>query len=126
LALAAYNRRDAEAVVALCDPGLEYRPGREWVGAGLVDESYRGLDGYRRYLDSVDQVWAGENRLTAREVVDLGDRVLLLADGDMRAEASGVPLSQQFALLCTLRAGRTVRAQEYYDHAEALRSVGIT
>jgi ketosteroid isomerase-like protein len=125
LVLAAYNRRDVEAIAALCDPEFEYRPGRQWVEAGLTEASYRGLEGYRRYVASVDQVWAGENRLTPREVFDLGDHVLVLADGDMRAQASGVPLSQEFALLCTLRAGRTISAQEYYDHAEALRSVGI-
>jgi ketosteroid isomerase-like protein len=125
LALAAYNRRDVEAAAALCDPAFEYRPERQWVEAGLVDESYRGREGYRRYVETVDQVWAGENRLTPREVFDLGDRLLLLADGDMRAEASGVPLSQEFALLCTLKAGRTIRAQEYYDHREALRAAGI-
>jgi ketosteroid isomerase-like protein len=126
LALAAYNRRDVDAVAALCDPDFEYRPGRQWVDAGLTDATYHGRDGYRRYLESVDQVWAGENRLTPREVVDLGDRLLLLADGDMRAQASGLPLSQEFALLCTLKAGRTIVAQEYYDHAEALEAVGLS
>ena len=57
--------------------------------------------------------------------VTFGD-VLLLADGDMRAQGSGVPLSQEFALLCTLKGGLTITAQEYYDHAEALRVVGLS
>jgi ketosteroid isomerase-like protein len=125
LALAAYNRRDVAAAVAFCAPEFEYCPGRQWVEAGLTEASYCGLEGYRRYVASVDQVWAGENRLTPREVIDLGDRVLMLADGDMRAQASGIPLSQEFALLCTLEGGRPVKVQEYYDHAEALRSAGI-
>jgi ketosteroid isomerase-like protein len=125
LGLAAFNRRDLDAVAAFWDPECEYCPERQWVEAGLTEASYRGLEGYRRYVSSVDQVWAGENRLTPLEVFDLGDRVLLLADGDMRAQASGVPLRQEFALLCTLKAGRPVRAQEYYNHAEAIRSAGI-
>jgi ketosteroid isomerase-like protein len=126
LALQAYNRRDVEAVTALCDPAFEYRPGRDWVEAGLAEPSYRGSSGYRTYVTSVDQVWGGENRLTPREVIDLGDRVLMLADGDMRAQASGITLSQEFALLCTLKGGRPITAQEYYDHAEALAAVGLS
>ena len=84
------------------------------------------MSGYRRYVANADQVWAGQNWLTPRELVDLGDRLLILADGDMRAQGSGVPLSQEFALLCTLKRGLTITAQEYYDHAEALRVVGLS
>jgi ketosteroid isomerase-like protein len=124
-ALSAFNRRDLAGVLALCTPDYEYRPGHEWVEAGLVEPVYRGATGYRQYVASVDQVWGGENYLTPREVIDAGDRLLLLADGDMRGQASGVPLRQEFALLCTLRHGLNATAQEYYSHAEARRLIGV-
>jgi ketosteroid isomerase-like protein len=125
LSIAAYNRRDIAAIAAGCQPDYEYHPAQHWVEAGLVDACYRGAEGHRRYVSMVDQVWGGENHLVPLEVIDLGDRVLLLADGVMRAQASGVPLNEQFALLATLKDGRPVRLQEYYDHAEALRLVGL-
>ena len=112
--------------MALCSPDVECCPGREWVEAGLVEPVYRGLAGYKLYVATVDQVWGGENYLTPREVIDAGDQVLLVADGDMRAQASGVPLQQEFALLCTLRHGLTAKAQEYYSHAEGRRVIGVS
>jgi ketosteroid isomerase-like protein len=124
-ALSAYNRRDLAAVMASCTPDHEYRPAREWVEAGLVEPVYRGFAGYKRYVTTVDQVWGGENYLTPREVIDAADRLLVLTDGDMRGQASGVPLRQEFALLCTLRHGLNATAQEYYSHAEALRVIGV-
>jgi ketosteroid isomerase-like protein len=125
LALEAYNRRDLDAVVIGCDPEFEYRPGRQWVEAGLVERCYRGLEGYRNYVASTDEVWGGENYLRPVELVDLGERIVMLADAPMRAQASGVPLTEAFALVATLKDGRTIHAQEYYDHAEALKSVGL-
>jgi ketosteroid isomerase-like protein len=125
LGIAAYNRRDLAAVAASWHPDFEYVPGREWVDAGLAESSYRGLPGYRQYVAATAQVWGLENELSPVEVVDAGDRIALLADGRMRAQASGVPLSESFALVVTVENGQAVRLEEYYDHAEALRAVGL-
>lgn len=125
LGLDAYNRRDLAAVVTGWHPEFEYHPGREWVVAGLVEPCYRGLQGYRRYIAGVDEVWGGQNHLTPVELIDVGDRVVILAHGQMRAQGSGVPLSEAFALVSTLERGIVVRLQEYYDHAEALAAIGV-
>ena len=125
LALAAYNRRDAEAVLANARPDVEYRPERSWVEGGLVEESYRGLDGYRRYLATSDEVWEGDNHLEPLEVIDMGGRVVILAVARMRAQSSGVPLVQEFALVVEQASGQMVSGQEYYDHAAALAAVGL-
>jgi ketosteroid isomerase-like protein len=126
LGMAAYNRRDLDAVVIGWDPEFEYLPGRAWVEAGLVEQSYCGLEGYRKYIGSVDEVWGGENYLKPVELIDLGERIVILADGSMRAQASGVPLAEAFASVATLKDGRLVRQQEYYDHVEALEAVGLS
>jgi ketosteroid isomerase-like protein len=125
LALEAYNRRDLDAVVSTWHTECEYHPGHDWVKAGLVEPSYLGPDGYRRYVATVDEVWGGENRLRPTELIDLGDRILTLAEGTMRGQASGVTLNEAFALLTTLKDGRPIRHEEYYDHAEALKAVGL-
>jgi len=125
LGLEAYNRRDLEAVVIGWHPESEYRPGSEWVKAGLAEPSYRGLDGYRQYVAATAEVWGRENTLTPVELIDVGERIVILADGEMRAQASGVPLANAFALVATLKDGRLIRLQEYYDHAEALEAAGL-
>lgn len=60
------------------------------------------------------------------ELIDLGDRVVVLAEGWMRGQRSGVSLIQPIALLSTLRYGRPVRHQEYFDHAKALLAAGLS
>jgi ketosteroid isomerase-like protein len=125
LGLEAYNRRDLDAVAIGCHPEFAYHPGRHWVEAGLVEPCYRGLEGYRKYIETVDEVWGGENHLMPVELIDLGERIVTLADGTMRAQASGVPLTEAFALVSTLKDGRAIHLQEYYDHDEALKAVGL-
>jgi ketosteroid isomerase-like protein len=126
LGLEAYNRRDPDAVVIGWHPEFEYHPGRTWVESGLVEPCYRGLEGYRQYLATVDEVWGGENYLKPVELIDLGERIVMLANGTMRAQASGVPLTEAFALVSTLKDGRVIHLQEYYDHDEALEAVGLS
>jgi ketosteroid isomerase-like protein len=126
LALEAYNRRDLEAVVIGWHPEFEYCPDRNWVEAGMVEPCYRGLENYRTYVVTVDEVWGGENYLKPVELIDLGEQFVVLADGTMRAQASGVPLANAYASVSTLKDGRAIRVQEYYDHDEALEAVGLS
>ena len=77
-------------------------------------------------LPTVDEVWGGENYVEPVELVDLGERLVVLANVPMRAQASGVPLIEAFALVLTLKDGRVIRQEEYYDHAEALGAAGLS
>jgi len=123
--IAAYNRRDLKAVTISWHPEFEYRPERSWAEAALVEPSYRGREAYHHYVATVDEVWGGQNFLTPLELVDLGDRFVVLAEGRMRAQASGVELTEAYAAVTTLRDGRVSIVQEYYDHAKALEVVGL-
>jgi ketosteroid isomerase-like protein len=121
----AYNRRDIDAVVVGFQPDIEYHCGRDWVKAGLVEPVYRGPDGYRRYVAATSEVWGEENYLEPTKVIDLEDGFLMLAYVRMRAQISGVPLTEQFAYVARLKCGRVIRLQEYFDHDEALEAAGL-
>jgi ketosteroid isomerase-like protein len=121
----AYNRGDLDVVVLGYEPDIEYRPARNLVDAGVIEECYRGAAGYRAYVAEAAEVWGTETRFEPTELIDLGDRVVVLARAPMRAQASGVPLTLEFAYVSTLRNGRVARQQEYHDHAEALEAVGL-
>jgi ketosteroid isomerase-like protein len=125
LSLAAYNRRDLTAVVSAFPADFEYRPAQHWVDAGVVEASYRGIDAYRRYVTTLDQVWGGENLLEPIELIDLGRQFVTLATGRMRGQASGVALTEEYALVSTFDGGQLVLHQEYYDHDQALAAVGL-
>jgi ketosteroid isomerase-like protein len=91
-----------------------------------VEPRYFGLEGYRRYVAATSEVWGGENYIKPVEVIDLGEQFVLLANVPMRAQASGVTLTEAFAYVATVKDGRVIRLQEYYDHGEALEAVGLS
>jgi hypothetical protein len=64
-------------------------------------------------------------RVESVEVVDLGDRVVMLLDIPVRAQVSRVPLTGRLASVATFERGRVICQQDYFDHAEALRAVGL-
>ena len=125
LAAEAYNRLDLDAVVIGWRSDFEYYPARNLVDAGLSEPCYRGLSGYRAYVAASAEIWGDETRFDPTEVIDLGDRVVVLANAPLRAQASGVPLTLEFAYVATLEDGRVTRQQEFHDHQEALEAVGL-
>lgn len=85
---------------------------------------YRGreaaFNAYREWMDE----WEGLKRVP-RELIDLGDTVVLLFEETGRGRASGIQVSQRVGAVFTIRAGRTVRHEEYPDWESALRAVGL-
>jgi ketosteroid isomerase-like protein len=125
LGVEAFNRRDLDAVAIVYHPDLEYYPYREFVEASLADRCYHGPAGYRAYIRAQNEVWGNEVRLEPTELIDLGDRLVLLADMPMRAQASGVPLAEKYAGVMALRNGRVIRVDDFLNQREALEAVGL-
>jgi ketosteroid isomerase-like protein len=74
---------------------------------------------------STAEVFGTEVYVVPTELVDLGDRLVILANVPMRAQASGIELTEEFALVSTLEDGLIIRIEEYYDHTEALEAAGL-
>jgi ketosteroid isomerase-like protein len=125
IGLEAYNRRDLAVAAAGFHPDLEYYPYREFVEAGLAEPCYRGPAGYRAYIESTYDVWGADVQLYPKELIDLGERLVVLADMPMRAQASGLALDEAYASIWDLKEGRIVRAQDFLRHDEALQAAGL-
>jgi ketosteroid isomerase-like protein len=125
LGLEAWNRRDLEAYQLGRLPDYEYHPAREAVASGLAEPCYRGASRYLDVLSSWFEVWGADARVEPVELIDLGDRLVLLAAIPTRGRASGVPVTQDYAWVFTLKHGKVTHEQEYFDHAEALEAVGL-
>jgi ketosteroid isomerase-like protein len=123
--LEAYNRRDLAVAAAGFHPELEYYPYREFVEAGLAEPCYYGRSGYIAYIESTYDVWGAGVQLHPRELIDLGERLVVLADMPMRAQASGVALTETYGSVWDLKDGMVVRAQDFLRHDEALRAAGL-
>jgi ketosteroid isomerase-like protein len=94
------------------------------VDAGLAKPSYRGGAGLREYVSDWSDVW-GDLSIEPSDLIDLGDRVVLLARQPSRAQASGVAITANFATVVTLEHGKVTRQQDFLDHSEALEAVGL-
>jgi len=123
LVLEAANRGDYEAAFALMPPDYETITPPELVGLGF-DPVFRGREGRLR----LQQQWIGELsgfENEPEELIDLGDRLLLL--GRMRAAGagSGVRFDSEVAYLITVSDGRMIGEQIFRSHEEALEAAGV-
>jgi hypothetical protein len=125
LGIEAFHRRDYDVILLSHHTDCEYRPPREMIEAGLVQSCYRGPAGYRELMS--DWSHAGELHLEDVELIDLGDRWVLLAWLSLRwHRGADAPFSRTWASVITRERGRTIREEYYWSHAEALEAVGLS
>lgn len=122
--LAATNRRDFEAVLPRYDPDVEFVAPRELASVG-IGPTYRGREGFRSLWEDWDSAWATHAQWEAKELIDLGDRLVMLARMCGTGGASGIAVDTDVAVLWTLENGRVIREETYLDPAEGLKAVGL-
>ena len=83
------------------------------VESGVVEASYSGHDGWRTFFEEWLSVW-GTYRSDPQELIDLGDRLLMLGHLIGTGEGSGIPVTQEYASLMTLDGGQVVYQQEVF------------
>jgi FAD binding domain/SnoaL-like domain len=121
---ATYNRRDFEALLPLYHPDVEVHPPKEWVELGDFDPVYRGHEGLIRFYRQWADTWA-DNWAEPKELIDLGDRLLLLGEIYARGSASDIEVGRRYAMLWHISGRKLTREQVFNDPAEALDAVGL-
>jgi hypothetical protein len=113
----AFNRRDADALVALADPEIEFHP-TSLVGAR---RTYHGHEGLRSWMAQLCASQA-EHQVRVREVRALDEsRFVILTEVLLDGE-----LISPSAMLARLDGeGRIVEAQAYLTDEQLLRQVGV-
>ena len=117
----AWAHRDVEAFLRVVDPAVEVQSA---IIGGAEGNTYRGHQGVREWMAESDAAFE-ELRVEREEYRDAGDLVLNLCHLYARGSESGVELDAPLAWLCTLRGGKIVRAQGYFDLHEALEAAGL-
>ena len=106
----------------LWDPEIEW----DASGSALPDIGgvYRGIEAVRGFWREWLAAW--EIVEFEYELVDAGDRVVVLLDQRMRGRSTGieVPLGK-YAQVATFRDGLMVHWKAYVSQAEALEAVGL-
>ena len=117
-----YARGDL-APLELLDPEIEWRGPREFPD---LAEPHYGHDGVRRYVAKVREA-IDDYRVTPEEFVDVGpDLVLVLSREGGRGRGSGAEVQTHLtAHVWTIRGGKAVRMQSYWERSDAMRAVGL-
>jgi ketosteroid isomerase-like protein len=96
------------------------------IGSDLPDVAgeWHGVDGMRKATVEYLNVWE-DYRFEVERMIDLGDGVLVLEKQTARGKRSGAIISKDVGTLLTLRDGKIVRWEYYWERAEALEAAGI-
>jgi ketosteroid isomerase-like protein len=112
-----YNRRDAEAGLAIWHPDCEWHPFMTAEVEGAA--GYRGHEGIRQWFRDTDEMFS-EVLWQVDEVRDLGDdRVLVLGWLRARGRLSGAEVNSPLAQLFEFREGKVIRGWAYLSHEQA-------
>jgi ketosteroid isomerase-like protein len=119
-AYAAWNGRDLDAALASAHPEIEVVQDTKIPGAIAAT----GRDQFRAWLESFYGIW-DSFEVTPKDVRQVGDRVLVVAQISARGKVSGIPVDVQVGHVLTLRDGQTVRWESYASPGEAREAVGL-
>jgi ketosteroid isomerase-like protein len=120
--LAAFNARDAEALVALTNPGVEGHSVFAEVGGAV----YHGHEGIRRYFRDIEGTWGSDIRIEPEAYFDLGEQTLLFYVAHGRGRTSGAEVVGTYAQVFSWRDGLGVYWKAYAHREEALRDLGVS
>jgi len=114
----AFKDGDAEALIAVADPEIEFG-----TSAAAPGGTYRGHPGVRRYMKEVEGAFGDRWEAEIERVAEAGeDRVILIARvfGEGRA---GEPLELHVAQVWELRDGKLLRGTVYTNPEDAIDAV---
>jgi ketosteroid isomerase-like protein len=94
--------------------------------AGLPDpEAYTGREAFIENMAKLEESFE-ELRMEPVEIVDLGEKVIVLVSMSGRGQGSGVPVETTFAQLWSLRDGKAVSLRDFATKTKALEAVGLS
>ena len=112
----AFNRRDPEEIVALCDEGMGFFPVGTAAELGRT-APYVGPDGLREYLRDVDRAW-DELLISPKVVEKRGGSLLVRGRAYARSRHLGIR-DVPVAWIWDLAGDRFIRGEVFRDLAEA-------
>jgi ketosteroid isomerase-like protein len=117
----ALHRGDLETFKALSRERLD----PEFVFHSVWDgRVFKGFEGTQEWISDTREVWENyEQKL--EEILDLGENVVVVVRIAGRGGGSGVPVSQDLAVVWTFVGDKAVRARSFTSRAEALEAAGL-
>jgi ketosteroid isomerase-like protein len=119
----AWARGDLDLMLVRYARDCQFEPPAEYVEAGMR-RAYSGHAGAREQAVDLRDSWE-QMDITPLEIVDAGDRWVVLGHVHIRGSRSGVEVSSEIGVAYWVERGLVVRECPFFDWAEALRAAGI-
>jgi ketosteroid isomerase-like protein len=116
----AWQRGDFDALSETHHPDVELIPDPSWPEAG----TYRGDEAVRGFYEAYRDRWDATESVDY-ELIPAGDKVLARWRNPVTGRQSGAGVETQATSVFTLRDGKVVRIEYFFDHDEALRAAGL-
>ena len=116
-----FNAGDIDAVIACCDPNVEFHSTFAAVGGGV----YRGHDGVRKWYLDLQEIWGEELRSDLETLFDVGESMLVFTVLRGRGQQSGVEVELPAAMVVRLRGGLLVNLKGYSHREDALKDLNV-
>jgi uncharacterized protein len=101
-------------------------PDIEWVNPSdaLEPGTRTGIEVFSSIIEELNDT-IGDFRMDVERFIDAGDRVVVVATMRGRGRASGVGIQRRHGSVWTIRDGKAVRFQWFYEPDQALEAVGV-
>ena len=116
----AWKAGDMETVRDLYDPDVIVRPMPDWPEPG----PWVGREAVMRQWGQQRALWDADTLEPISDFIDAGDRVLVRQI--WRGAGRGPDLNMEMTNVFMVRGGRIVYQEFFWDHAEALETLGLS
>jgi ketosteroid isomerase-like protein len=102
-------------------------PDIEWVNPSdaLEPGTRTGIEAFTSITEGLDDT-IRDFRMEVERCIDAGDRVVVIATMRGYGSTSGIEIKRRHGSVWTIRDGKAVRFQWFYEPAEALEAVGLS
>jgi ketosteroid isomerase-like protein len=114
----AFNARDVDGLIALCDQHVEFHS----LFAAVGDSAYHG-QAIRRWHRDLQEAWGEEIRIEPEAFFDLDEHTLAFNVLHGRGRQSGVEVTMPYAQVIRWREGLIVHFKAYVHREDALREL---
>jgi ketosteroid isomerase-like protein len=121
-ALAAFNRRDVQALANASHEDIEFVSVLAELDAGTA--TFRGRQGWVRDFEVMEKAWAGWSIENIRIFDATEDKVVTVCSIGGTDKLSGVSVRQTVGIAYRLSEGKMWRIRSYSDARQALETVG--
>ena len=121
----AIDRGDADAVLALYDPEIEWHFARSPFRNLVRHDVYRGREALREFVrERYEDAWVSVTD-QVEELIDADEYVVSVIKTSGRGRVSGAPAEKTHAGVWTIRDGKVLRV-DWMSREEALETAGLS